>query len=238
MDLVLLDREEAALEVTADAAREHGSHVQTIVGDVTDADVCRSLVDAAMSTHGRLDVLVNNVGIFGPEDDLPGVELASWGRAMHINVTAMALTARFAVPAMASAGGGAIVNLTSIAALAGTGGAALFYATSKGAVLSMTRHLASRYGRDGIRVNCVAPGMVDTPMVAGRASPEVRERMRVATPLRRTGTAWDVAEAVAFLAGPKATWISGIVLPVDGGLMAAVPSTEGAFADELGGGPR
>jgi NAD(P)-dependent dehydrogenase (short-subunit alcohol dehydrogenase family) len=152
---------------------------------------------------------------------------------MHINVTAMALTTRFAVPVMAAAGGGSIVNLTSIAAMAGTGGKALFYAASKGAVLSMTRHLASRYGRDGIRFNCVAPGLVDTPMVAGRSSPAVRERMRLAAPLRRMGTAWDVAEAVAFLAGPRSTWISGVVLPVDGGLMAAVPSIEGPFADGL-----
>ncbi len=234
MDVVIVDRVAETLVGTEALVAAHGDvRCVSIVGDVTDAATCAHIVDVAERDLGRLDVLVNNVGIFGPEDGVDGVDASTWGPAMHVNVTSMALMCRSAFPAMQRSGGGSVINIASVAALAGTGTSSLFYATSKGAVVAMTRQLASRHGRDGIRVNCVAPGMVETPMVDGRGDEAGKLRRRMAAPLRTPGTAWDVGEAVAFLAGDRARWISGVVLPVDGGLMAVVPSTEGPWPDEL-----
>jgi NAD(P)-dependent dehydrogenase (short-subunit alcohol dehydrogenase family) len=230
--LVLADRSEAALAETValvHAEGASGATCEALVADVSlDAD-CARIVAAA---RGRVDALVNNVGVFGPLDGVAGVEPSAWAAAMGVNVTSMAMMAKHATPVMTAGGGGSIVNMASVAALAGTGSDALFYATSKGAVVALTRHLASCLGPAGIRVNAVAPGMVDTPMVADRTTDAWREKRRLACPLRRDGTAWDVAEAVAFLCSDAAAWISGVLLPVDGGLMAVVPATEGPWPGE------
>lgn len=227
--VVLVDRDPAALETTAIRCKEASASgaVITVVGDVVKETVVEAAVAAAAEEFGGIDAVINNVGVFGPESGIAGVDADEWAAAMTVNVTSIGLTAKYAVPYMRRRGRGAIVNLASVAALAGTGNDSLAYAASKGAVVSLTRQLASRHGPDGIRVNCVAPGMVDTPMVAGRIDDAGRERMRMACPLRTVGTAWDVAEAVAFLADDRSRWISGVTLPVDGGLMAVVPSTEG-----------
>jgi NAD(P)-dependent dehydrogenase (short-subunit alcohol dehydrogenase family) len=246
--LVLADRSDAALtETVALVAAEVSSEgaagaegakgaeskaratCEAIVADVSLEADCARIVAAA---RGRVDVLVNNVGVFGPLGGVAGVEPSSWADAMGVNVTSMAMMAKHVSPVMTAGGGGSIVNMASIAALAGTGSDALFYATSKGAVVALTRHLASCLGPAGIRVNAVAPGMVDTPMVADRTTDAWREKRRLACPLRRDGTAWDVAEAVAFLCSDAAAWISGVLLPVDGGLMAIVPATEGPWPGE------
>ena len=232
-DLVLVDRSADALDATIELVADHGeAEVHPVVGDVADLATCDDIVATANGAGGPLRAVVNNVGVFGPEDGIAGADVDTWGPAWHVNVTSMALLARFAIPSMTRTGGGAIVNLASVAALAGTGTDSLFYSASKGAIVALTRQLASRHGPDGVRVNCVAPGMVETPMVEGRSSDESRIRRRMACPMRREGTAWDVAEAVGFLVSERARWISGVVLPVDGGLMAVVPSTEGPWPGE------
>jgi NAD(P)-dependent dehydrogenase (short-subunit alcohol dehydrogenase family) len=230
--VVVVDRDATALDETVDLVVAAGGRAERVVGDVTAPDTARSASELAMQSTGRVDVLVNNVGVFGPLGGLDGAEPQEWAAAFGVNVTAMALMARYAVPPMADRGSGSIVNLTSVAGLAGTGNDALFYATSKGAVIALTRQLASQLGPRGIRVNAVAPGMVATPMVAGRLTPALRERHRMASPLRVEGTAWEVADVVGFLAGDRARWVTGVVLPVDGGLMAVVPATEGRPAGD------
>ena len=127
--------------------------------------------------------------------------------------------ARFAIPQMRKLGRGAIVNIASVAGLQG-GTPSLLYPTSKGAVVNMTRAMASHHGKEGIRVNCVAPGMIYTPMVAGRMSAEMREVRRKRSLLQTEGSGWDVGHAVAYLASDEARWITGVILPVDAGTTA------------------
>jgi NAD(P)-dependent dehydrogenase (short-subunit alcohol dehydrogenase family) len=129
--------------------------------------------------------------------------------------------AKYALPPMAAAGGGAIVNISSVSGLLG-GHPSLLYPTSKSAVIGLTRALAAHHAPQGVRVNCIAPGTVFTPMVASRGmTPELRRARREGTLLKTEGTAWDVAAAAAFLASDAARWITGVVLPVDAGATAA-----------------
>jgi NAD(P)-dependent dehydrogenase (short-subunit alcohol dehydrogenase family) len=139
---------------------------------------------------------------------------------MRINVTSMMLMAKYAIPEMRKRGSGAIVNIASVAGLTG-GHPNLLYPTSKGAVVNLTRAMAAHHGEEGIRVNCIAPGMVYTPMVYSRGmTPEMREARRNRSLLKTEGTGWDVGNAVLYLASDEARWVTGIVLPVDAGATA------------------
>jgi len=180
----------------------------------------------------RLDVLVNNVGVTGPAGTAVEVDFEAWDAGMAVNVRSMMLMSKFAIPEMIKAGSGAIINMASVAGLRG-GHPSLLYPTSKGAVVSLTRAMAAHHGREGIRVNCVAPGTVYTPMVASRGmSEEMRKARMEVTLLGTEGTGWDIGHAVLFLASDEARWITGVVLPVDGGAMAGtarspVPRSDG-----------
>jgi NAD(P)-dependent dehydrogenase (short-subunit alcohol dehydrogenase family) len=135
----------------------------------------------------------------------------------------MMLLAKNCVPHMRSAGGGAIVNVSSIAGLGG-GHPTLLYPTAKAAVIGLTKAMAAHHGVDGIRVNCVAPGLAFTPMVESRGmSEDLREARRRSAPLAVEGNGWDVGSAVLYLASPAARWVTGVVLPVDGGISATIP---------------
>ena len=161
---------------------------------------------------------------------------ALWDKALAINLTSMVLMARHAIPAMAPQGRGAIVNMASVAGLLGST-AGLAYQASKGAVVNLTRAMATQHAAQGIRVNCVAPGMVYTPMASARGmAPEVREARRQRSLLQVEGTGWDVGEAVAFLASDAARWITGVVLPVDAGTSATSVRAGGVSADFKPGG--
>jgi NAD(P)-dependent dehydrogenase (short-subunit alcohol dehydrogenase family) len=175
------------------------------------------MVEAALARWGRLDVLDNNVGV-GSRGSVVDESEERWDRLMRINVKSMFLASKHAIPAMiASGGGGAIVNVSSVAAILPGGLTA--YSTSKGAVLSLTRAMALDHGRAGIRVNCVAPGPVYTPMVqTPQMNEEQRERRRRSSALQIEGSGWDVGNAVVFLASERARYITGQVLVVDGGV--------------------
>ena len=220
--VLLVDRSLAAAEETLAAIKEEGGAAEVFTADVTRPADCRAMVERALSLWGRLDILENNVGIEG-QASVVSVTEDDWDRVMTVNVKSMMLTGKYAVPAMAARGGGSIINISSISALRPRG--LTPYSTSKGAVIALTRAMAIDHARDGIRVNCIAPGPMYTPMVYARGmSEEVRERRRRASPLGIEGTGWDVGYAALFLASDEARYITGVVLVVDGGVTLSSPA--------------
>jgi NAD(P)-dependent dehydrogenase (short-subunit alcohol dehydrogenase family) len=220
--LVVDRRLELAERTVAMIAGEGGTAVAH-AADVTDESACRAMVAAALRHFGRLDFLDNNVGI-GGRGSVVEMDAAAWQRVMHVNVDSMFLAAKHAIPAMiATAKGGAIVNIASISALRPRGLTA--YSASKGAVIALTRAMAVDHGPDNIRVNCVAPGPVYTPMVywAGMSA-QSRDQRRKASVLGREGTGWDIGHAVRFLLSDHARYITGQTLVVDGGATLIGPA--------------
>ncbi|PIG79646.1 tropinone reductase [Aspergillus arachidicola] len=197
--------------------------------DVTIPADCESIVSTALTTFNRLDILVNNVGISGAAGTAVDVDMEEWAKSLEVNVSSMVLVSKYAIPAMMknerdeySGMRGNIVNMGSVAGLRG-GTPHLLYPTSKGAVVQLTRAMAAHHAPDGIRVNCVCPGMLFTPMMyGGGMSEEAREARRKRSLLQTEGNGWDCAAAVVFLAGPHARWMTGVILPVDAGTTAAV----------------
>lgn len=214
--VLVVDRQPELAARTVAMITQGGGEAAPFGADVTDGDACAALVAEATGRWGRLDILVNNVGI-GSRGTVVTEDPEVWDRVMRVNVTSMMLTSRHAVPAMVAGGrGGAVVNISSISALRPRGLTA--YSTSKGAVIALTRAMAADHGPDGIRVNCVAPGPVRTPMVGGEGmDPTVAERRRQASVLGVEGTGWDIGAAVRFLASDEARYVTGQVLVVDGG---------------------
>jgi NAD(P)-dependent dehydrogenase (short-subunit alcohol dehydrogenase family) len=218
--VLLLDVAQDWLHGPEAMIRGEGGSCAGAVCDVARSADCAAAVAEAVRLWGRVDILVNNVGISGPPGDATVVDEAAWDQAMQVNVKSVMLMAKFAVPEMRRQGAGAIVNLASIAGLQG-GHPGLLYATTKGAIVQMTRAMAAHHGGDLIRVNAVAPGYVYTPMVASRGmSEELRQQRANAGLLKVEGSAWDVAEAACFLASPASRWITGVTLPVDAGRSA------------------
>jgi len=223
----LVDFDVDAANETQKMISEFGGESFTVKADVTDSEACRNLVLSTVNRWGRLDILVNNVGTSRIVGSAENVDLDEWDIGFRQNVKSMMLTVRFAVPEMRKTGGGSIINISSITAFHG-GHPNLFYPTSKGAILNMTRTMAGNHGADGIRVNCIAPGFVYTPTVyaGGRMSDEVREKRRDASPLKTEGTGWDVGYGVLYLASDEARWVTGVVLPIDAGVSAISPHFE------------
>ncbi len=196
--------------------------------DVSVSDEVQAAVTAVVSDFGGLDIIVNAAAVH-PYGTVTETDLETWDRCLRVNVTSIFLFAHFGIPEMRKRGGGAIVNLASVQGYACQRGVAA-YATSKGAIQSLTRALALDYAADGIRVNSISPGSVATPMLelaARTFSPElpvdqVFKRFGEAHPLGRIGTAEEVAEFAAFLASDRASFCTGGDYVVDGGLKAGL----------------
>ncbi len=220
-DLLLVDRDEASVQATLDMIRAEGNDAAIAVADVTSTEDCARIVADAVSRYGKLDVLHNNVGI-GGRGTVEDVSEVEWEHVQRVNVTSMMLTCKHAVPALRENGGGAITNVSSIAALRPRGLTA--YSVSKAAVATLTQALAVDHGRDRIRANCIMPGPVYTPMVyAGGMSDELRERRKNASLLKQEGEPWDIGWAAVFLASDEAKYVTGVILPVDGGVTVRGP---------------
>jgi NAD(P)-dependent dehydrogenase (short-subunit alcohol dehydrogenase family) len=222
--VVVVDRDGGLAKRTVEMIAEVGGEAIAVEADVTRTADCAAMVQAAVDRFGRLDFLDNNVGI-GSRGSVVDVGEDEWRRVMQVNVETMFLAAKHAIPAMRRTGGGAIVNVSSISALRPRGLTA--YTVSKGAVIALTRAMAVDHGREGIRVNCVAPGPVYTPMVyAGGMTQAARERRRTASALQREGTGWDIGHAVRFLLSDHAKYITGQTLVVDGGTTLTAPERD------------
>jgi NAD(P)-dependent dehydrogenase (short-subunit alcohol dehydrogenase family) len=224
--VVVVDLDKAAAERTVEMIRAEGGVAQAIGADLTEDAECRRAVEAALDHFARLDFLDNNIGISsrGSVVDEPQ---ETWQRMMRLNVEAMFLASKHAIPAMRRTGGGAIVNISSISALRPRG--LTIYTTTKAAIIGLTRAMAVDHGKDGIRVNCVAPGPVYTPMVYARGagmSAEARENRRKASVLGIEGSGWDIGQAVRFLLSDHARYITGHTLVVDGGVTLRAPERE------------
>jgi NAD(P)-dependent dehydrogenase (short-subunit alcohol dehydrogenase family) len=227
-DLLLVDRDEASVAETRDRIVADGGRAEIHVANINDEAACAALAARALDVLGRIDVLHNNVGIGAGDARPTDLEERAWDRIIDVNLKAMWLTCKHVVPAMREQGGGAIVNISSLAAIAAAS-TLTAYKVSKAGVNALTQTLAVAHASDGIRVNAIMPGLIDTPMAVdanARATGRSRDDLAAArarlVPLGHQGTAWDVAHAALFLASDDAAFITGVVLPVDGGQGAMV----------------
>ncbi len=218
--VVITGRRKDALDhVLADIERKKGRAL-AVTGSVTDETHVRLAVDQAVRTFGKLNVLVNNaaIGAFGKV--LHEVDDATWNDVLDINLTGVFRVTRATVPQMLKAGGGSIVNVSSVGGLVGFWGSSP-YGTTKGGLEIFTRCVAMDYAQHGIRCNSVCPGLVDTPMSAPLLNnPEMRADALAAYPISRVGTPEEVAKLILYLASDESAWVTGSSFTIDGGLTA------------------
>jgi len=222
--VVCVDRVGARAEETAALIGEEGGQASFLAADIVKAADCAGIVDAARARHGQLDILVNNVGIGGGDAPAHRLEEATFDRIVAVNLKGMWLTIKAALPVMREQGGGAIVNISSLAATAG--GIQLAYEVSKAGVNRLTTSVAQSNARYGVRCNAIMMGFMDTPMAvsgtaraSGRSTADVRAERDARVPLRgKMGNGWDTAYAALFLASDEARFVTGALLPVDGGM--------------------
>lgn len=226
--VLCVDISKERAQETIDIISAEGGEASAYEVDVTDEQACRNVAEAAQKKFGRIDILHNNVG--RSEGDRSTVDMDSdmWDTLMALNIKSMFLMCKHVLPVMQDQGSGAIINVSSTSSMAAR--QTVTYKTSKGAVNTFTQHLAWENARFGIRANAILPGLMDTPMAIERRAREqgvernmVRESRNKLVPLQnQMGTAWDVANAALFLASDEARYITGVLMPVDGGLLVKI----------------
>ena len=216
--VVLAARDLAALEAVRDRIEAAGGRALAVQADVTSAESMRGLVEAALSAYGRLDAAFNNATAGPRPAPLTEIDPDEFDLGIATNIRGTFLGMKYQIPAMLAGGGGAIVNMASLAGLTGTANLAA-YVAGKAGIIGLTRVAALDYADQGVRVNVLAPGPILTHHLEA-AGPEAQRLAGQATPMRRTGTPAEVAEAVLWLCSPGASFITGTVLPIDGGQSA------------------
>lgn len=221
--ILAADVNAAAAEATAGRIRSDGGTCQPFTVDVTEPDQVQAMIEQALAAFGRIDILCNNAGI-GSTTDVVACAPDEWDRVMTVNVKSVYLGCRYALPHMTAQGSGVIINTASVAGMVGIVKRAA-YCASKGAVIALTRQVAIEYVGQGIRVNCLCPGTVDSPWVErllqqadDRAA--ARQALEARQPMGRLGTPEEVAGAALYLASDDAAFITGTGLVIDGGWTA------------------
>jgi NAD(P)-dependent dehydrogenase (short-subunit alcohol dehydrogenase family) len=218
--VVITGRRKDALETVVRDIEKSKGRALAVAGSVTDKAHARSAVAQAARTFGRLDVLVNNAGVGAFGTLLHDTDEATWNEMLAINLTGAYRMIKAAVPEMLKAGSGSIVNVSSIASLVGIPTTAA-YSASKGGMDALTRCVAIDYAQQKIRCNSVCPGLVDTPMASGLIeNRDALAQIMTAYPLGRYGTSEEVAKLILYLASDESAWMTGSVIPIDGGMTA------------------
>jgi NAD(P)-dependent dehydrogenase (short-subunit alcohol dehydrogenase family) len=195
-----------------------------IQADVTAEDEVAAMYDATLGAFGRIDIAFNNAGISPPDDDsILDTGIEAWRRVQEVNLTSVYLCCKHVIPHMQARGGGSIINTASFVAVLGSATSQISYSASKGGVLAMSRELGVQFARDGIRVNALCPGPVNTPLLQQlfAADPERAARRLVHVPMGRFAEAEEIAAAVAFLASDDASFVTAATFLVDGGISSA-----------------
>jgi NAD(P)-dependent dehydrogenase (short-subunit alcohol dehydrogenase family) len=221
-NVLLVDAVAGRAEETLTMIRNEGGEASIFQADVTSDDDCRRMVDTAIERYGRIDILDNNVGI-SKRGSVLDVSEEDWDHIISVNLKSMILASKHAIPKMIDGGGGSIINISSVAALRAHSSTP--YTTTKAAVVGLTLSMAADHGGDNVRVNCIAPGLIYSPMVMPRMKDDLRQQRKKAAPLATEGTGWDVAWAAVYLASDESRWVSGILIPVDAGLLTVSPIT-------------
>jgi NAD(P)-dependent dehydrogenase (short-subunit alcohol dehydrogenase family) len=215
-----MDISESAANNTVKMIRDEGGEALAFTGSILAAQDIRKVIDVCLEKYKKIDVLYNNVGIPGG-GEIVDTDEDTWDRVFDINAKGMFLTCKAVIPYMMENGGGSIINVSSIASHRPLPDAA--YVSSKGAVDSLTQYIAARYGRYNIRANVLLLGYIDTPLA--RPAWEIEKIKQInlrQVPLRRFASPWEIANVAAFLASDDASYINGVILPVDGGLVASL----------------
>ena len=236
--LVLTAATEARLETVAVACRQRGVDVVAAAGDLADEALPRRLVDIALDSFGQLDVVVGNA-FWDEVATVTELSIAGWERTLRVTLTAQMLLARAALPVMQARGAGSIVLIGSQRAIAAGHGMPA-YEAAKAGLVALTRSLATDYGRDGIRTNCVSPGLVLSERAKAwyEGEPRRRRAMDAVIPLGRPGRPAEVASVVAFVASDEASFMNGAIVWVDGGALAGLPENAALeIARTVEGGP-
>jgi len=222
--LLLVDINEAWAQDTLEAVKRYGQPASVLVADITREEDCKRIAETCVQRFGRIDVLHNNVGRSGGDRKTTELDVAVWESIMDMNLKGMFMTCKHVLPHMIAQKSGSIINISSTSSFAAR--PTITYKTSKGAVNTMTQHIAMENAEYGVRCNAILPGLIDTPMAIERRARErgvprevVRAEREALVPMRRMGTAWNVADAAVFLASDEAAYITGVLLPVDGGLL-------------------
>jgi NAD(P)-dependent dehydrogenase (short-subunit alcohol dehydrogenase family) len=211
-------------EETAAQVRSARGQAIHIGADVSVAEQVRNLIDGALKAYGRIDVLYNNAGVGYSStlsmQDILGTPEEDWDRVLAINLKSVFLTCKYAIPEMLKTGGGSIINTSSVAALVGERNAHA-YTASKGGMISLSRALAVEFGPRNVRVNCICPGVIDTPMVEPVIGPlkDASRPFRI-SPIQRLGTPEDIAYCALYLASDESSFVTGALFVIDGGLTA------------------
>ena len=217
--VTLADINEAGLQEVEQAIRTAGGEALSVKTDVSDAAACQQMVDQTVERFGRLDVIFNNAGIAGERSKTADISLDSWHRVININLNGVFYCTKAAIPAMQKSGGGVIVNTASVDGLVGMATIS-HYSAAKHAVNGLTKSTALEYAKDNIRCVSVAPGYVKTSMTEDAFSDDESALFAAMTPLGRPSAPQEIAELVLWLASDKASFVTGSVHQIDGGLLA------------------